>query len=42
MNEVVWTVNIMIGVGLLGVCIWIYSILITDDKESNSSDTDSH
>jgi hypothetical protein len=39
MNEVVWSVNILLGIGLLGVLWVIYKILIWDNEESNSSDT---
>lgn len=40
MNEVVWSVNIFLGIGLIGVIWVIYKILIWDNEETNSSDHD--
>jgi hypothetical protein len=42
MSEVVWSVNILLGIGLIGVLWAIYKILIWDNEESDSSDTHSH
>jgi hypothetical protein len=42
MNDVVWSVNIMLGIGLLGVIWAIYKILIWDNEEKNSSNTNFH
>lgn len=42
MNDVVWSVNILLAVGLLGVAWVIYKVLVWDDEENNSSDTNSH
>ncbi len=39
MSDVVWSVNILLGIGLIGVAWVIYKILIWDNEESNSSDT---
>jgi hypothetical protein len=39
MTEVVWSVNILLGAGLLGVIWAIYKILAWDIEENNSSDT---
>jgi hypothetical protein len=37
MSEIVWSVNILLGIGLLGVLWVIYKILIWDNEEQNSS-----
>ena len=42
MSDVVWSVNILLGVGLIGVIWVIYKILIWDNEESNSSDNHPH
>lgn len=42
MNDVVWSVNILLGIGLIGVAWVIYKVLVWDDEENNSSDTNSH
>ena len=42
MSDVVWSVNILLGIGLLGVIWCIYKILIWDNEENNSSDTHTH
>jgi len=42
MSDVVWSVNILLGIGLIGVIWVIYKILIWDNEESNSSDTHFH
>lgn len=42
MNDVVWSVNILITIGLIGVAWVIYKVLVWDDEENNSSDTNSH
>lgn len=44
MSEVVWSVNIFLAIGLLGVAWALYKILIWDNEEeifnhSNSSET---
>jgi hypothetical protein len=39
MSEVVWSVNILLGIGLLGVVWSIYKILIWDNEKNNSSST---
>lgn len=36
MSEVVWSVNILIGIGLIGVVYALYLILTLDAKESTS------
>ena len=41
MSDVVWSVNIFLGIGLLGVAWALYKILIWDNEESNHSDTHS-
>ena len=42
MNDIVWSVNILLCVGLIGVAWIIYKILVWDDEENNSSNTNSH
>ena len=42
MSDVVWSVNILLSVGLIGVLWTIYKILIWDNEEKDSSDTHSH
>jgi hypothetical protein len=42
MSDVVWSVNIFLAIGLLGVIWAIYKILIWDNEESNSSNTHSN
>jgi len=42
MNEIVWSVNILLGIGLIGVAWVIYKVLIWDNEEKNSSNTNSH
>jgi hypothetical protein len=37
MNEVVWSVNIFLGIGLIGVAFILYKIIIIANEESNSS-----
>jgi len=39
MSDVVWSVNILLGIGLIGVAWVIYKILIWDNEENSSSDT---
>jgi hypothetical protein len=34
MNDVVWSVNILLGIGLIGVAWVIYYILMLDSKEN--------
>jgi hypothetical protein len=41
MSEIVWSVNILLGIGLLGVLWVIYKILIWDNEEKTSSHTHS-
>jgi hypothetical protein len=42
MTDPVWSVNILLGVGLIGVIWAIYKILIWDNEENNSSDNHPH
>jgi hypothetical protein len=42
MNDIVWSVNILLCVGLIGVAWIIYKILVWDNEENNSSNTNSH
>jgi len=42
MSDVVWSVNIFLAIGLVGVIWCIYKILVWDNEEDNSSNTDSH
>ena len=42
MSDIVWSVNILLGIGLIGVAWVIYKILIWDNEEENTSDTHSH
>jgi hypothetical protein len=37
MNDVVWSVNILIGIGLIGVAIILYKLIILANEENNSS-----
>jgi hypothetical protein len=37
MTDVVWSVNILLGIGLLGTIWCIYKILIWDNEEENAS-----
>ena len=37
MSDVVWSVNILLGIGLIGVAIVLYKIIILANEESNSS-----
>jgi hypothetical protein len=37
MNEVVWSVNILLGIGLLGVVYILYHILTLDNNEKKTS-----
>jgi hypothetical protein len=42
MSEVVWSVNILLGIGLLGTAYVLYYILTLDNnEEKNSSNTHS-
>ena len=41
MSDIVWSVNILLGIGLIGVAWVIYKILIWDNEEENTSDTHS-
>lgn len=41
-GQVVHSVNILLGVGLIGVAWVIYKILILDNEEKNSSDSYPH
>ena len=42
MSDVVWSVNILLGIGLIGVAWVIYYILMLDKyEEKNSSHSDS-
>jgi hypothetical protein len=40
MNNVVWSVNILLGIGLIGVAWVIYKILLIANEEESSTDTD--
>jgi hypothetical protein len=46
MNEVVWSVNILLGIGLLGTAYVLYYILTLDSRENvslqNQEDQQSH
>lgn len=42
MSDIVWSVNILLGVGLIGVAWVIYKIIVWDNEENDSSDTHSH
>ena len=46
MNEVVWSVNILLGIGLIGVAWVIYKILVWDSQENvsiqNKEDQQNH
>jgi hypothetical protein len=37
MKDVVWSVNILLGIGLLGVAYVLYYILTLDDNEEKTS-----
>jgi len=37
MSEVVWSVNILLGIGLLGTAYVLYYILTLDDNEKKTS-----
>ncbi len=39
MSDVVWSVNILLGIGLLGVAWFIYKVLVWDNEEENTSNT---
>lgn len=41
-GQVVHSVNILLGLGLIGVAWVIYKILILDNEEENSSNSHSH
>lgn len=41
-GQVVHSVNILLGIGLIGVAWVIYKILILDNEEENSSNPHSH
>ncbi len=36
MNEIVWSVNILLGIGLLGV-LWVLYYILTQDSRENVS-----
>jgi hypothetical protein len=42
MNNVVWSVNILLGIGLIGVAWVIYYILMLDSKENVSVQDKEH
>lgn len=42
MTDPVWSVNILLGIGLVGVAIWIYKILTLDGKENVSIQNQEH
>jgi hypothetical protein len=39
MKDVVWSVNILLGIGLLGVAYVLYYILTLDDNEKKNTST---
>ena len=39
MKDVVWSVNILLGIGLLGVAYVLYYILTLDDNEKKDTST---
>jgi hypothetical protein len=39
MTDIVWSVNILLGIGLIGVAWVIYKVLIWDNDENNSTTT---
>ena len=39
MKDVVWSVNILLGIGLIGVAWAIYKILLLANEEENSTDS---
>jgi hypothetical protein len=41
MNDVVWSVNILLGIGLLGTAYILYYILTLDNAEETSNNSDS-
>jgi hypothetical protein len=42
MNDVVWSVNILLGIGLVSVLYFIYYILILDKNEEKNSSNSHH
>ena len=42
MTDPVWSVNILISIGLIGTLWCIYKIINWDNEENNSSDTHAH
>jgi hypothetical protein len=42
MNDVVWSVNILLGIGLVSVLYFIYYILILDENEEKNSSNSHH
>jgi len=40
MNDVVWSVNILLGIGLIGVAWVIYKILLIANEETSSTNSD--
>jgi hypothetical protein len=40
MNDVVWSVNILLGIGLIGVIWIIYKILLIANEETSSTNSD--
>ena len=42
MTDPIWSVNILLGIGLIGALWGIYKILIWDNEENNSSNTHTH
>jgi hypothetical protein len=42
MNDVVWSVNILLGIGLVSVLYFIYYILILDENEEKTSSNSHH
>ena len=42
MTDPVWSVNILISIGLVGTLWGIYKILTWDNEKNNSSDTHTH
>jgi phosphotransferase system glucose/maltose/N-acetylglucosamine-specific IIC component len=42
MNDVVWSVNILIGIGLVSVLYFLFYILILDENEEKNSSNSHH
>lgn len=42
MKDVVWSVNILLGIGLIGVAWSIYKILLIANEEETTTDSNHH